>query len=58
MEDRLAPHDIAAVAGLMLAAGVTVTDLEGVPIVIGYSTGILAAATPSLHADALKLISN
>ena len=56
MEDSLAPHDIMAVAALMLASGATVTDLEGAPIRNGLSTAILAASTPQLHQAALALI--
>ena len=57
MEDSLAAHDMMAVVALMLAAGATVSDLDGQPIQLGQSTSILAAATPQLHQAALALIS-
>ena len=57
MEDSLAPHDIMAVVGLLLAAGAAVTDLDGVPVSLGSTTSLLAAATPELHDAALQLIS-
>lgn len=57
MEDSLADHDMMAVVALMMAAGATVTDLEGAPIRLGHSTSILAAATPQLHQAAMALIS-
>ena len=57
MEDSLAAHDMMAVVALMLAAGATVSDLDGQSIRLGQSTSILAAATPQLHQAALALIS-
>ena len=56
MEDNLAPHDIMAVVAVMRAAGATVTDTAGQPIMHGHSTSILAAATTSLHAAALAAL--
>ena len=57
MEDSLAPHDIMAVVAVMQAAGATVTDTAGRPILHGESTSILAAATTGLHAAALAALS-
>ena len=56
MEDNLAPHDIMAVVAVMQAAGATVTDTAGRPIMYGQSTSILAAATTRLHATALAAL--
>ena len=56
MEDSLAPHDIMAVVAVMQAAGATVTDTSGRPIMHGQSTSILAAATTRLHAAALTAL--
>ena len=56
MEDSLAPHDIMAVVAVMQAAGATVTDIAGRPILHGQSTSILAAATTRLHAAALAAL--
>ena len=56
MEDSLATHDIMAVVAVMQAAGATVTDTAGRPILHGQSTSILAAATTSLHAAALAAL--
>ena len=56
MEDSLAPHDIMAVVAVMQAAGATVTDMAGQPIMHGKSTSILAAATTRLHAVALAAL--
>ena len=56
MEDRLAPHDIMAVVAVMQAAGATITDTAGCPIMHGQSTSILAAATTRLHAAALAAL--
>lgn len=56
MEDCLAPHDILAVVAVMQAAGATVTDTAGQPILHGQSTSILAAATPALHKAALAVL--
>ena len=56
MEDSLAPHDMMAVVAVMQAAGATVTDIAGRPILYGKSTSILAAATTRLHAAALALL--
>ena len=56
MEDSLAPHDIMAVVAVMQAAGATVTDTAGRPIMHGQSTSILAAATTRLHAAALAAL--
>ena len=58
MEDSLAPHDIMAVVAVMQAAGATVTDTAGQPIVHGQSTSILAAATPALHRAALIVLAS
>ena len=57
MEDSLAAHDMMAVVALMMAAGASVSDLDGQPIRLGHSTSILAAASPQLHQAALALIS-
>ena len=57
MEDSLAPHDILAVVAVMQAAGATVTDTAGQPILNGQSTSILAAANPALHKAALAVLS-
>ena len=56
MEDSLASHDIMAVVAVMQAAGATVTDKAGQPIMHGQSTSILAAATTMLHAAALATL--
>jgi histidinol phosphatase-like enzyme (inositol monophosphatase family) len=56
MEDSLAQHDIMAVVAVMQAAGATVTDTAGRPIIYGQSTSILAAATKRLHAAALAAL--
>ena len=56
MEDSLAPHDIMAVVAVMQAAGATVTDNAGRPVMHGQSTSILAAATTGLHAAALAAL--
>ena len=56
MEDSLASHDIIAVVAVMQAAGATVTDTEGRPVMHGQSTSILAAATARLHAAALDAL--
>ena len=56
MEDSLAPHDILAVVAVMQAAGATVTDIAGQPILNGQSTSILAAANPALHKAALAVL--
>ena len=56
MEDSLASHDIMAVVAVMQAAGATVTDTAGRPIIHGQSTSILAAATTRLHAAALAAL--
>ena len=56
MEDTLAPHDIIAVVAVMRAAGATVTDTAGRPIIHGQSTSVLAAATTGLHAAALAAL--
>ena len=56
MEDSLAPHDILAVVAVMQAAGATVTDIAGQPILNGQSTSILAAASPALHEAALAVL--
>ena len=56
MEDNLAPHDMLAVVAVMLAAGATVTDTAGQPILNGQSTSILAAASPALHKAALAVL--
>ena len=56
MEDSLAPHDIIAAVAVMQAAGATVTDTAGRPIMHGRSASILAAATTSLHVAALAAL--
>ena len=56
MEDSLAPHDIMAVVAVMQAAGATVTDTAGRPIMHGQSASILAAATTRLHEAALAAL--
>ena len=58
MEDSLAPHDILAVVAVMQAAGATVTDTAGQPILNGQSTSILAAASPALHKAALAVLAS
>ena len=58
MEDSLAPHDILAVVAVMQAAGATVTDTAGQPILNGQSTSILAAANPALHKAALAVLAS
>ena len=56
LEDSLAPHDMMAVVAVMQAAGATVTDITGQPILHGQSTSILAAATTRLHSAALATL--
>ena len=62
VEDSLAPHDVMGVVGVMRAAGVIVTDFDGLPVTLAPGerapTGsLVCAATPALHAAALAVIS-
>jgi histidinol phosphatase-like enzyme (inositol monophosphatase family) len=54
VENGLAPYDILPLLPILAAAGAVVTDLEGAePLEGGF---VVAAATPQLHAQALRVL--
>ena len=55
-EDGLATHDIMGVIEVIRAAGGIVTDKAGKDVSMTGTDSLLAAATPALHAAALKVI--
>ena len=56
LEDGLATHDIMGVVQLIRAAGGVVTDKTGAPVTMKGTSSLLAAATPTLHAEALNIV--
>ena len=54
--DGFALHDHAALDAIVRNAGGTVTDWDGNPLTPEHAGTILAAATPSLHAETLALL--
>ena len=56
LEDGLATHDIMGVVEVIRAAGGIVTDKSGEAVSMAGTGSLLAAATPELHAAALKMI--
>ena len=58
IEDSLASHDIMGPVAVVMAAGGVVTDLTGAPVLLCKTTSLIAAATPSLHAAVLALVTS
>ena len=56
MEVGLQPYDYMALVPVIEAAGGVVTDWSGGKLSIGSAGDVVAAATPALHAEVLRLI--
>lgn len=56
LETRLQPYDYMALIPVIEGAGGLITDWHGEPLTLQSSGHVLAAATPALHAQAVKLI--
>ncbi len=57
VECGLQPYDYLGPAGLIEAAGGIVTDWQGRPLGLHSDGRVIAAATPALHAEALRALS-
>jgi myo-inositol-1(or 4)-monophosphatase len=57
VEAELAVHDVMALVPIIRGAGGIVTTWSGEPVSDGFQGDILAAATPRLHAEAVKVLS-
>ena len=57
VECGLQPYDYLGPAGLIEAAGGVVTDWQGRPLGLHSDGRVVAAATPALHAEALRMLS-
>ena len=53
----LKPYDYLPIVPVVEAAGGVITDWRGAPLGFGSDGTVLAAATPALHGDVLKLLS-
>ena len=56
VEADMAPHDYLAMAPVIEGAGGVVTDWDGTPLTMNSGTQVMAAATPSLHQQALEIL--
>ena len=56
LEDGLATHDIMGVFEVVRGAGGIITDKQGAPVSLDGTRSLLAAATPALHAEALRIV--
>ena len=56
LEDGLATHDIMGVVEVVRGAGGIITDKQGAPVSLDGTSSLLAAATPALHAEALRVV--
>lgn len=56
IESGLQPYDYLATVTVLEQAGAVVTDWEGQPLTMASNGNVLAAATPALHAKALKVL--
>ena len=56
LEDGLATHDIMGVVEVVRGAGGIITDKQGAPVSLDGTSSLLAAATPALHAEALRIV--
>lgn len=56
VESGLQPYDYLPIAPIIAAAGGVITDWNGEPLGLGSDGRVVAAATPALHAAALKCI--
>ena len=56
LEDGLATHDIMGVVEVVRGAGGIITDKQGAPVSLDETSSLLAAATPALHAEALRIV--
>lgn len=56
LEDGLATHDIMGVVEVVRGAGGIITDKQGAPVSLDGTRSLLAAATPALHAEALRIV--
>jgi histidinol phosphatase-like enzyme (inositol monophosphatase family) len=56
LEDGLATHDIMGVVEVVRGAGGIITDKQGAPVSLDGTSSLLAAATPALHAQALRIV--
>lgn len=57
IEAGLKPYDYCALAPVVREAGGTITDWQGAPVRIDSDGTILAAGSPEIHAEALRLLS-
>ena len=56
LEDGLATHDNMGVVEVVRGAGGIITDKQGAPVSLDGTSSLLAAATPALHAEALRIV--
>ncbi|WP_293573233.1 inositol monophosphatase family protein [Phaeobacter sp.] len=54
----LKPYDFLALAPVVEAAGGVITGWDNDPLTLDYAGGVVAAATPELHAAALALVAS
>jgi histidinol phosphatase-like enzyme (inositol monophosphatase family) len=58
VEAILQPYDFAALVPVVEGAGGVITDWSGAPLTTSSAGDVVAAATPELHRDALRTISD
>lgn len=56
IEASLMPYDFLALAPVVQAAGGVITDWDGRPLTVDSGQKVIAAASPELHAETLKLL--
>ena len=54
--DGLATHGLMGVVEVVRGAGGIITDKQGAPVSLDGTSSLLAAATPALHAEALRIV--
>lgn len=57
IESRLEPYDFMALAPVVEEAGGIITDWDGRPLTLQSGKRVIAAASPTLHEEALRLLS-
>jgi inositol-phosphate phosphatase/L-galactose 1-phosphate phosphatase/histidinol-phosphatase len=58
VEASLMPYDFLALVPVIEAAGGVITDWSGRPLGLESDEKVVAAATPDLHAQALKILNS
>ncbi|QEI07419.1 histidinol-phosphatase [Pigmentiphaga aceris] len=56
IESGLQPYDYLAIVTVLAQAGAVITDWEGQPLTMASNGNVVAAATATLHAEALRVL--